>query len=262
MKADLQTFKNVIRETAIYRSNTVASFLVILVPVLFLLVFWNSAFSSKEVIGGFTRNQLFAYYLLVVFLQDILLIRVNYEISGDVRSGRLAFYLLRPFSYIRHCLSVFLAVSTNAVVYTGFIVIPIIAFVAPEFFTLSPVFLFGLVSVAQAFLISFCFGSVFGCISFWFEDISSMQTGLGIFIPILSGAFLPISFFPAWARNILGLLPFRYSLAFPVEVLSGKISVVPALMGLAVQAFWVIVGALLLRLLWLKGRKVFTAYGC
>ena len=261
MKAEIQTFKNVIRETAIYRSNTVASFLVILVPILFLLVFWNSAFDTVESIGGYSRNQLFAYYLLVVFLQDVLLIRVNYEISGDVRSGRLSSYLLRPFGYIRHCFSVFMAVSSNALLYTGFIVIPILALMSPEFFRLTPALCIGALSLLLASLISFCFGSFFGCISFWFEDISSLQTGLGIFVPILSGAFLPMSFFPGWLKGLLEVLPFRYSLSFPVEVLSGRIDTFASLNGLIIQVFWVIVGAILLMFTWSKGKRVYTAYG-
>jgi ABC-2 type transport system permease protein len=261
MKAEFRTFRNVIHETAAYRSNTVASFLVILVPVLFLLLFWNSAFESRDAIGGYSREQLFAYYLLIVVLQDVLMITVNFEISTDIRSGRLSTFLLRPFNYLRHCFSVFLAVSFNSLLYTGFIVIPLLAFLKPDFFSPSSCMAIGIAAVILASLIAFLFGSLLGCIAFWIEDVSSLQTGLSVFVPILSGAFLPVSFFPDWFGSILAYLPFRYSLAFPVEVLSSRIAPNVAVNGLLVQLIWVLLGAFLLKLAWRRGQNVYTAYG-
>ncbi|NOQ21888.1 MAG: hypothetical protein GQ565_04450 [Candidatus Aegiribacteria sp.] len=261
MKAEIQIFKNVIRETAIYRSNTIASFLVILVPVLFLLVFWNAAFRSTNSIGGYSKEQLFAYYLSIIVLQDILMISVNYEISGDIRSGQLSSFLLRPFHYLKHCLSVYSAVSFNSLLYTVPLVVPMIAYLTPGFFSPTAGWVVGFTSVILAAMIAFFFGSLLGCISFWMEDVSSLQAGLGIFVPILSGAFLPLSFFPDWFRRIIQFLPFRYSLSFPVEVLSSRLSLEVALQGLGMQMVWVVIGAVLLKFVWERGQNVYTAYG-
>ena len=38
---------------------------------------------------------------------------------------------------------------------------------------------------------------------------------------ILSGYLIPLELLPSWTRAIADALPFRYTLAFPVEIGSG-----------------------------------------
>ncbi len=261
MKAEITTFKNVLKETAIYRTNTIASFLVVVLPMLFLLLFWNAAFQGRTYIAGFTRPQLFAYYLMILVLQDILMIKINYEVSSDIRSGQLSAYLLRPFHYIRHCFSVFSAVSFNYLLYTLLVIIPIVVIIFPSVFSYNPQLFHGLLSVALGAVIAFLLGMSLSCISFWMEDISSISIGLGLIVPVVSGAFLPLSFFPNWLRSTMELLPFWYTLAFPAEVLCNRLSTTQISHGLLIQVIWVVIGCIVLHLIWSRGKRVYTSYG-
>jgi ABC-type uncharacterized transport system permease subunit len=49
------------------------------------------------------------------------------------------------------------------------------------------------------------------------------------------------------------MLPFRWMVAFPVELLRSRLTLAAALTGLAVQAGWFVLSLLLLRAVWRGG---------
>jgi len=48
---------------------------------------------------------------------------------------------------------------------------------------------------------------------------------------------------------------------FPVELLLGRVTLTEALTGLGIQAAWVIIGLVLLRVVWRAGVRVYSAVG-
>jgi ABC-2 type transport system permease protein len=50
-------------------------------------------------------------------------------------------------------------------------------------------------------------------------------------------------------------------LSFPIEVLSGKLNLDQIGKGFAVTGVWAIVFLLLIKFIWRRGLKVYTAYG-
>jgi ABC-2 type transport system permease protein len=56
-------------------------------------------------------------------------------------------------------------------------------------------------------------------------------------------------------------MPFRWTVAFPVELLLGRLTPLQALEGLGAQAAWLAAGLLLLRIVWRAGVRVYTAVG-
>jgi ABC-2 type transport system permease protein len=77
----------------------------------------------------------------------------------------------------------------------------------------------------------------------------------------LSGYVVPLELFPSWARDIAYMLPFRYTLGFPVEVVTGLLDVPTALTQLAVQWAQAAGIALAAILAFRAGLRRFGAYG-
>jgi ABC-2 type transport system permease protein len=66
---------------------------------------------------------------------------------------------------------------------------------------------------------------------------------------------------PAWASRLIGVLPFRFMLAYPVEALVGMLSPADALRQLAAQWLYVaLIGVSALRV-WRAGVRRFAAFG-
>ena len=65
----------------------------------------------------------------------------------------------------------------------------------------------------------------------------------------------------AWMQAVAAWTPFPWTLAFPVEVLLGRRSGGELLLGYAAQLVWVVVALLVLRVLWRRATRRYSAVG-
>jgi ABC-2 type transport system permease protein len=78
---------------------------------------------------------------------------------------------------------------------------------------------------------------------------------------LLSGYLVPLELFPAWLRDLSNVLPFRYTLAYPVEILTGMIGGERLVRDLGVQWAYVAGITTAALLAWRAGLRRFAAYG-
>ena len=71
----------------------------------------------------------------------------------------------------------------------------------------------------------------------------------------------PIALLPEPLATLARVLPFRYMVAFPVEVLTGQLDATGILTGLGIQLLWLVVAAALARGLWATGLRRYSAIG-
>jgi ABC-2 type transport system permease protein len=71
----------------------------------------------------------------------------------------------------------------------------------------------------------------------------------------------PVALLPAWARAAAEILPFRWMIGFPVELLLGGLTPAQALAGFAAQVIWILLGLGLVRLVWRAGVRSYSAVG-
>jgi ABC-2 type transport system permease protein len=117
------------------------------------------------------------------------------------------------------------------------------------------------VALLGSWLITFLAMSVIGALAFWTESSSSLfELWLGLF-GVFSGYLVPLELFPHWLYEAARFLPFRYMLAFPVEMVIGMTPRAPALRELAIQWLFVVLLAGAARLAWRAGMRRFAAYG-
>jgi ABC-2 type transport system permease protein len=57
------------------------------------------------------------------------------------------------------------------------------------------------------------------------------------------------------------MLPFRWMLAFPVEVMLGRADGRDLLIGVGMQAFWLALAFLTMRVVWRRGVRRYSAVG-
>jgi ABC-2 type transport system permease protein len=78
---------------------------------------------------------------------------------------------------------------------------------------------------------------------------------------LLAGQAAPTALLPGFLRQAAEVLPFRYMLGFPVEVLSGKLDPSEILLGFIYQIVWITAVLLLHNVVWKKGVRHYTAVG-
>jgi ABC-2 type transport system permease protein len=57
------------------------------------------------------------------------------------------------------------------------------------------------------------------------------------------------------------VLPFRWGMSFPVEVLQGRLSPQEVVQGMAIQVAWVVAAFVIARYAWAAGVRQYTAVG-
>lgn len=247
-------------EAVAYRAELLVWLLSTTMPLVMLALM--TAVAREGPVGRFGQADFTAYYLAALVVRLMTGAWVIWEVNFEIRQGTLAYRLLRPI----HPLVAYAAENVGAMPLRLGAVVPIagIALVAtggerlthdPLLLALFPVALVG------AWLITFLAMSVIGALAFWVESSGSLfEVWLGLF-GVFSGYLIPLELFPRWLEIAARFLPFRYMLAFPVEMIIGMTPRPAALGELAIQWAFVVALATGARLAWRAGLRRFAAYG-
>jgi ABC-2 type transport system permease protein len=98
-------------------------------------------------------------------------------------------------------------------------------------------------------------------ITFWTTRVSAIYDTYFTAELLLSGRLVPLALLPAWASTLAGVLPFKYTFGYPIEVLAGSLSTRELFVGLGLQAVWIGVGVLLVAAVWRVGVRRYGAVG-
>jgi ABC-2 type transport system permease protein len=247
-------------EAVAYRAEFVVWLLSTNMPLV-MLALWT-AVARDAPVGRFGQREFVAYYLAALVVRLLTGAWVIWELNQEIRQGTLSFKLLRPI----HPLLGYAAQNVAAVPVRLLVAVPVAVVLlftaAGEHVTRDPVLLalFPL-TVFAAWLINFLAMSIIGSLAFWFESATSLfDVWLGLF-GIFSGYLVPLELYPAWVGSVARALPFRYMLAFPVELVTGTLPRAEALRELGLQAAFVAILFLATRAAWRVGVRRFSAVG-
>ena len=78
---------------------------------------------------------------------------------------------------------------------------------------------------------------------------------------LLAGQVAPLAVLPPALQTLAMVLPFRYMLGFPVEVITNQLDAAGLLLGFSIQLAWVTVALILSIVLWRRGLSHYEAVG-
>jgi ABC-2 type transport system permease protein len=112
-----------------------------------------------------------------------------------------------------------------------------------------------------AFVVRFLNGWVVALSAFWLTRTHAVIQAYLLLLLFLGGQAMPLSLLPDWVQTTAWLSPFRWILAFPTELLIGRLTPGETLAGLGMQLLWTAVSLLLLRLCWGAAVHRYSAVG-
>ncbi len=247
-------------EAVAYRAEFLVWLLSTNMPLV-MLALW-SAVAREAPVGRFGQEDFVAYFLAALVVRLMTGAWVIWEVNHEIRQGTLAFRLLRPihplFAYACENVAAMplrFALSLPVAIVLLFTVGGTRVTRDPLLLALFPV------TVLGAWLITFLAMSVVGALAFYIESAGSLfEIWMGLF-GVFSGYLVPLELFPAWVSALARVLPFRYMLAFPVELVIGMQSRARALADLGVQWLFVVLLGFAARGIWRLGLRRFAAYG-
>jgi ABC-2 type transport system permease protein len=233
----------------------------ILEPTVYLVVWSTVARGQGGAVGGFEPRDFAAYFITVMLVNHWTFTWLMHEFEYSVRMGQLSPLLLRPL----HPMHMHVADNIVYKGLTSLVMVPAALILAWAFdapFELVPWALALAVPVlVLSFVARLLLGSALAFAAFWTTRVLAINEMYFLASWFLSGLMAPLSLLPAAVQTVAALLPFRWFVAFPAELILGRLSVEQAVLGIGMQLAWLALIYGLFTLLWREGVKQYSAVG-
>ncbi len=223
---------------------------------------WHSIYSQSVSLHGLTFDQTYIYVALGSAVFILLKTYADWNMAYEIREGYIATYLTKPVDYQLYTLFSTIGFSLTGLVAVTVPTALLLAFVFKVHFTWGIGIVLFPISLMLAFLISFNFDYLIGLMTFYTESIWGISITKEIIITVLSGALIPLQFFPAAILKILLWLPFQTIYYTPLMMVTQPdMGLLPLLSMLAVQLIWLVITFVLSRLVYAQAIKVLRVAG-
>jgi ABC-2 type transport system permease protein len=228
-------------------------------PLIYLLV-WTTAAGGKT-ISGISRGEFVAYYLVLILVNQITYAQANWTVGDLVRYGQMNQLLIRPLSPFYNTLSSEMAGKVVYMIFDLPIVLVLALIMRPEMHASLRDLLAFIPALLLAWALRFFWGYWLALLAFWATRADALLALQDSLVFLLAGQVAPVGLLPGLLRTAAEILPFRYMVGFPVEVLTGQVTNAGLVTGFAVQAGWLALALALTSLLWRLGLRRYSAVG-
>jgi len=248
-----------------YRLNFLISLVSAAYPIIIQTFLWTAIFNASDQaqVYGFTFHQMIAYTFMAGLVARLVRTGFEYDIMDDVKNGKFSKFLVQPLGYFPYRLCSFLGQRLpGQAIIAAILAVVILGLTSLWGMALEPVRILAfLATMVLAVLLNFLIFYCFSAIAFWIVEIGFLFEGIRIVTVLLSGGIFPLEVFGQRFVQVMKLLPFMYTVNYPINVLNGKLTSTEVLQGMLAQAGWITGCLLLANLLWRQGSKRYVAVG-
>jgi ABC-2 type transport system permease protein len=228
-----------------------------------LYYFWKALLGDKASFLGYSREQMLSYVLAMNVLRSFVFTGRGWEVVGEISSGRISSYLVRPLSYHGYSLALDLAQKTvhaaAALLEVGVLILlvgaPVYVPHKAASWILFPA------AVALSSLLFFFLEFIVSSLAFWTSESGGPLMCFQVFLQFAAGTFFPIDVLPKTAQKLLALTPFPYMVFFPINIYLER--PIPGGPGatLLIEAAWLALIAWCAKAAWRLGLDNYSAEG-
>jgi viologen exporter family transport system permease protein len=230
-------------------------------PIVYLVVWTTVAGSRGGSAAGFTTAQFAAYFALLMVVNQLTFSWHFGTFEWRVRNGFFSPLLLRPVHPIHNDVAenlTFKALTLTVVLPTA--VFLLVAYgAAPRPTTVELVAFVPALVLAMA--LRFIVEWTLALAAFWLTRVAALNQAYFVATLFLSGQVAPLAVFPPAVQTAASVLPFRWMVSFPVEILLGRLAPLEIVLGLAAQVAWIAIALVVLRVGWRAGTRRYSAVG-
>ena len=244
-----------------------ATVIMVIGNLLYLIVvyfLWKSIYASAEtnVVNGMTFTDTLIYLVLAMALFNFMEMYTVWEMGRNIQSGKIVLDLLKPMEYRRY---LFWSYSGSFVTQFFFTFLPtfiVVSIVTRGAVPLGINLLYFAVSVVLAVLINYSIDFIVGTICLYTESIWGINIMKQVIVLLLSGATVPIAFFPEPLKTVVYYLPFQSIYNAPLTLLlDGNPTLETVVTTLGTQLLWCVGMTLLGKLFWKLSLRQITVNG-
>lgn len=251
-------------ESLQFRLSTVVMVIGNLLYLIVVYFLWKSiyALAETDVVNGMTFTDTLIYLVLATALFNFMEMYVVWEMGRNIQSGKIVLDLLKPMKYRRY---LFWSYSGSFVTQFFFTFLPtfiVVSIVTRGAVALGINLLYFAVSVVMAVIINYGIDFIVGTICLYTESIWGINIMKQVIVLLLSGATVPIAFFPEPLKTVVYYMPFQSIYNMPLTLLlDGSPTPEAVITTLGTQLFWCVVITLLGNLFWKISLRQITVNG-
>jgi ABC-2 type transport system permease protein len=233
----------------------------VLEPLIYLVVWSVVSGARGGAVGDYTTAEFAAYFIVLMLVNHLTYTWIMYEYEYRVRHGSLSFALLRPVHPIHSDIAD--NASSKILSFPWMLLTALVlALLFHPVFSVTPWALAAaLPALALAYLLRFLLEWTLALAAFWTTRVSAFNQMYFVAMLFLSGQIAPLSLFPPWVQSMAAVLPFRWMIGFPVELMLGRLTPAQMWTGFVAQVLWVALALGLVRRVWRAGVRVYSAVG-
>ncbi len=253
-----------IMESLQFRLATVVMIIGNLLYLIVVYFLWKAIFASvdTDVVNGMTFTDTLIYLVLATALFNFMEMYTVWEIGRNVQSGKIVLDLLKPMEYRRY---LFWSYSGTFVTQFFFTFLPtfiVVAIVTGGAISFGVNLIFFVASVVMAVAINYSIDFIVGTVCLYTESIWGINIMKQVIVLLLSGATIPIAFFPEPLKTIVYYLPFQSIYNAPLTLLlDGTPKPETLFTTLGTQLIWCIVMTVISKLFWKASLRQITVNG-
>ncbi len=244
-----------------------ALFVMVLGNLLYLTLtyyLWKAIYQSAgtDVVNGMTFEMTMVYLVLASSLYGVVELYIVWEIGRNIQSGKIVLDLLRPFKYKQYVFWENSGCLTVNFLVTFIPTLIIVRLMTKNTIPLGINLLYFLAAFILSIIINYNIDFIVGTICLYTESIWGINIMKQMIVSLLSGATIPLVFFPDKAAAIVKYLPFRAIYDTPLTLLlTANPDLHTVITKLGFSLLWVIVISLFSNIFWRISIKRVTVNG-
>lgn len=239
----------------------VAGNLLYLIVIYFL---WKAIYASaaSDVVNGMTFSDTLIYLVLATALFNFMEMYTVWQVGRDIQSGKIVLDLVKPMDYRRYIFWSFSGAFVTNFFCTFLPTFIVVAIVTNGAIHMGLNLLYFAVSVVLAIMVNFSIDFIVATICLYTESIWGINMMKQVIVLLLSGATVPLAFFPDTLRNVVDHLPFQAIYNAPLTLLlDGDPDMKDVCITLGTQLAWCVGMFIVSKLFWKHSIKQITVNG-
>ncbi len=226
--------------------------------------FWKAVYSSSgsDVVNGMTFSDTLIYLVLATALFNFMEMYTVWEIGRNIQSGKIVLDLLKPMRYRSYLFWSYSGTLATQFVFTFLPTFIIVCIATKGAVPLGTNLFYFVISVVMAVIINYAVDFMTGTICLYTESIWGINIMKQVIVLLLSGATIPVAFFPEGMKKAVGYMPFQSIYNTPLTILlNEKPDFTEVFKALGTQAFWCAALLILSSLFWKVSLRKITVNG-
>lgn len=261
----LVVIRNVFFSRWAYKFNLFLESIEFSIGFLVQILVWIALFASvgNGTVAGYNLSDLITYTIISRLAGMAVSAKFAMNFSNSIHSGDIAMNFIRP--YPPRVIFIFQSIGNSIVniLIVGLPLLLVTFFLIPG---MQPPasgvhLLFFLVAMLSGLMINICFELLSGVLAFWRVPGDFLDWYYSICFYLLSGAIVPLWFYPEWLVIIAKMLPFQAAFFIPAQIYMGELTLSGIINALFVQLAWILILFMLQEYLWRRGVRRLTILG-